>query len=167
METKNIIQQGTTAKYAVSIRRESFDSDTDDFAVRLAWGLMGKSMTITKADMTPVKDGRWLLDFKTDDMVGAVTAATMISVSDPDIEGGTMQEVDRQVIAFVVTTPNPRLLMCPGDDGEHCVTFERVTEPDLGEKYQYLRDVKGRRLVTADNHYLLVLTEREEDNINQ
>lgn len=158
MEAKNIIQQGTTAKYAVSISREGFDSDTDDFAVRLSWGLMGKSVTIAKSDMTPVKDGRWLLDFTTDQMVGAVTAATMISVSDPDIKGGTMQEADRQVIAFVVTTPNPRLLMCPDGEDGHCVTFERITEPDLSEEYQYLRDSKGRRLVTADNQYLLVLT---------
>lgn len=164
MDNKNIIQQGTQAKYALTISREGFNEATDQFAVRLSWGMMGRSMTVTKDEMQPIKDGRWMLTFKTDGMVGAVTAATMLSVPDTDLPGGTMQEVDRQHIGFVVTSPCPRLMMCPKccDQTEHGVRFERITEPGMAAKYLYLRDARGRRLVTADNQYLLVLAERAE-----
>lgn len=160
METKNIIQQGTCAKYAIAIEREGFDAATDDFAVRLSWGMMGRSMTITKRQMHPIKDGRWLLTFDTDGMVGAVTAATLLHVPDTDGEDGTLAEVDRQYIAFVVTTPCPRLMTCPKcGEAVNGIIFERISEPGMAEKYRYLRDAKGRRLITADNQYLLVLAE--------
>ncbi len=160
METKDILQQGTIAKYALQIDRDGFSEVTDDFAVRLSWGMQGQSVTITKADMQPIKDGRWLLTFDTTPMLGPVTAATMLQVPDTDMEGGTMQEVDRQYIAVVTASPCPRYMTCPKcDPPAHGVTFERILDPGIVERYRYLCDSKGRRLTTADNQYLLVMNE--------
>lgn len=166
METKNIIQQGTVAKYAIQIDREGFSEATDDFAVRLSWGMRGRSMTISKEQMQPVKDGRWLFTFDTTGMIGRITAATMLQVPDTDMAGGSMQEVDRQVIALVTESPCPRYMTCPRcDTPEHGITFERILEPGMAEKYRYLCDAKGRRLLTADNEYILVLAEQRNNDI--
>ena len=131
MNTKNIIQRGTEPKYLIEIDREGFDMSTDDFAVRLSYGMQGGSITITKSDMRQGIDGKWLMCFSTDDMVGAVTASCMIQVPDNDIPGGTMAEVDRQILCFVASTPNPHLIMYDEDTKDHIVHYTRTTEPNV------------------------------------
>ena len=52
MTTKNIIQRGDIAKYQITIRRDDFDMQNDDFTVTLKWGIASPaSMKIVKADM--------------------------------------------------------------------------------------------------------------------
>lgn len=157
MNVNDIIQQGTMAKYAVSISYDGFDADTDDFAVTLLWGMRGSKLTISKSDMRDIKDGRWLMAFDTTEMTGPVTAIMMAQIPDSDISGDLLQEVDRQVISFVVSTPNPRLLTCPAESTEQAVTYERITEPGVADNYRYLRDSNQNRIRTANGDFILVV----------
>lgn len=162
MNANNILQQGTELKYHVSIVREGFDMETDDFSVTLSWGIPQQSLTINKSDMQMGGDSQWLMSFSTANMLGAITAACSVRNVDSDEEDGVLTEVDRQVIAFIVNTPNPQLLVLPSDSESAQVTYERVTTPGSVSMYKYLCDANHLRLRTADGKYMAVLNEDYE-----
>ncbi|MBR2775773.1 MAG: hypothetical protein IKD75_01480 [Prevotella sp.] len=153
MKANDIIQQGTDAKYAISI--SGFNMAADAFDVTLSWGMSGGMTAIRKQDMIQGADGRWYFKFPTSGIIGFVTAECRYNVPDSDYAGGIRMECDRQTLCFVAVTPNPHLLCCPPDAGG-AVTYERTMDGNIGD-YDLLTDRNGLLLRTADGKYLAVL----------
>ena len=137
MTEKDIIQQGETVKYIVTSRNPNFNIEDDDFRVELIYGMMGKKLVIQKSEMAPSPGSEYIMQFSTKDMVGKVVARTVFYVHDADINpDGEREEVDEQVICFVVTTPCPTFLNCQKCSSEgHDIHFERTEEPDIAAMY--------------------------------
>jgi len=137
MTENDIIQQGEKVKYIVTSRNPNFNIEEDDFRVELIYGMMGKKLVIQKSEMAPSPGSEYIMQFSTSGMVGKVTARTVFYVHDADIDpDGEREEVDEQVICFVVTTPCPTFLNCQkcSSDG-HDIHFERTEEPDIAAMY--------------------------------
>ena len=152
MKANDIIYQGTEVKYAISI--DGLNMAADPFEVTLTWGMMGKTLTLRKQDMTEGADGMWYFMFPTDRMVGVVIAECRYDVPDTDFADGFRRETDRQALCFVAATSRPQLVCCPSDDG-HTVHYERTMEGNLGD-FDLLTDKNGLLLLTADGKYLAV-----------
>lgn len=178
MDEKNIIQQGEMVKYIITSRNPHFDIEENDFYVELLYGRMGKKITIKKSDMLYGTGGEYLMQFSTKDMIGKVTARTVFFVNDADIDpNGEREEVDEQVIAFVVTTPCPKFINCPKcSDNDHSIRFERTEEPDIMAMYlrlcvtEIITPESGgepypiyRPLITRNDEYIYVLREAVDD----
>jgi hypothetical protein len=177
MDAKNIIQQGELVKYIITSRNPNFNIEEDDFTVELIYGMLGRKLVIPKSEMVYGTDGEYLMQFSTAGMVGKVTARMTFYVHDTDVNpDGERQEVDEQVIAFVVTTPCPTLIHCPtcSSDG-HDVHYERTEESDIAAKYLRLVATETvtpehgepytiyRPLITKNDEYLYVLREKAEE----
>lgn len=137
MTENDIIQQGEKVKYIVTSRNPNFNIEEDDFRVELIYGMMGKKLVIQKSEMAPSPGSEYIMQFSTSGMVGKVVARTVFYVHDADIDpDGEREEVDEQVICFVVTTPCPTFLNCPKCSSEgHDIHFERTEEPDIAAMY--------------------------------
>ena len=174
MSENDIIQQGEKVKYIVTSRNHNFNIEEDDFRVELIYGMMGKKLVIQKSDMLYGTDGEYIMQFSTSGMVGKVVARTVFYVHDTDIDpDGEREEVDEQVICFVVTTPCPVLLNCPKCSSEgHDIHFERTEEPDIAAMYlrlcvtEIVTPESGgepypiyRPLITRNDEYIYVLRE--------
>ncbi len=157
MDSTMIIQQGELAKYKITFTRADFDPEQRDFYIELHYGMMGEMFKIEKSNFEKISDMLWLFSFDTSKMVGKVVARLVLSLNDGDVSDNSRQEVDEQVIAFVVTTPCPRFLTCPACTGTHDVTYERTEDSGILTNYNQLKDVYGRALVTSDNKYIFVL----------
>ena len=158
MDTKKIIQQGEEAKVMITITRTGFVMNDDDFKVKLMWGLMGQSMTITKDQMFSNDRDEWFFIFDTSPMIGPVTAECTYYVPDGDYPDGLRTVVDRQYLCFVVSSPLPKFICCPATTPTTgTVSYEFTNESDVAELYAYLLDSQGRNLVTAENERLMVL----------
>lgn len=158
MDTKKIVQQGEEKKCKITITRTGFVMNDDDFKVKLMWGLMGQSMTITKDQMFSNDRDEWFFIFDTSPMIGPVTAECTYYVPDNDYPDGLRTEVNRQFLCFVVTSPLPKFICCPALPATTgTVSYEFTDESDVAELYAYLLDSQGRNLVTAENERLMVL----------
>lgn len=158
MDTKKIVQQGEEKKCKITITRTGFVMNDDDFKVKLMWGLMGQSMTITKDQMFSNDRDEWFFIFDTSPMIGPVTAECTYYVPDGDYPDGLRTEVNRQFLCFVVTSPLPKFICCPAlPSTTGTVSYEFTDESDVAELYAYLLDSQGRNLVTAENERLMVL----------
>ena len=180
MDPKNIVQQGEMLKYIITSQNPNFNMEEDDFYVELIYGMMGKKLVIPKSDMIYGTDGEYIMSFSTDGMVGKVTARMVWQAHDTDIAPHNQrQEVDVQIIAFVVTTPNPQLLICPkvSSDGND-VRYELTDKPDIAAMYLRLVATETvipehgepytiyRPLITRNDEYLYVLREAA-DNLQE
>lgn len=149
MNTKNIIQQGESAKYQIIISGEGFSMRENDFSVRLYWGMQGKTIDIAKEDMLQDEDGRFYIQFETSKMSGLVKAETTYNMPDPDFADGVRPEIERQPLCFV--NPSSKLPMYGGAgdgyifDGNH-VTFIRTSASGVKSLYFMLRDIIGKYL---------------------
>ena len=174
MSENDIIQQGEKVKYIVTSRNHNFNIEEDDFRVELIYGMMGKKLVIQKSDMLYGTDGEYIMQFSTSGMVGKVVARTVYYVHDTDIDpDDEREEVDEQVICFVVGTPCPVLLNCPKCSSEgHDIHFERTEEPDIAAMYlrlcvtEIVTPESGgepypiyRPLITRNDEYIYVLRE--------
>lgn len=174
MSENDIIQQGKKVKYIVTSRNHNFNIEEDDFRVELIYGMMGKKLVIQKSDMMYGTDGEYIMQFSTSGMVGKVVARTVYYVHDTDIDpDGEREEVDEQIICFVVSTPCPVLLNCPKCSSEdHDIHFERTEEPDIAAMYlrlcvtEIVTPESGgepypiyRPLITRNDEYIYVLRE--------
>ena len=174
MSENDIIQQGEKVKYIVTSRNHNFNIEEDDFRVELNYGMMGKKLVIQKSDMLYGTDGEYIMQFSTSGMVGKVVARTVYYVHDTDIDpDGEREEVDEQIICFVVSTPCPVLLNCPKCSSEgHDIHFERTEEPDIAAMYlrlcvtEIVTPESGgepypiyRPLITRNDEYIYVLRE--------
>lgn len=139
MDAKNIVQQGEKLKYIVTSRNPNFDMEEDDFYVEILYGMMGKKLVIPKSEFKYGTGGEFILMFSTDGMVGKITARMVWQCHDTDSDPDNQrQEVDEQIIAFVVTSPCPQLLICPACTGDHDVNYERTDAPDIASMYMRL-----------------------------
>ena len=174
MSENDIIPQGKKVKYIVTSRNHNFNIEEDDFRVELIYGMMGKKLVIQKSDMMYGTDGEYIMQFSTSGMVGKVVARTVYYVHDTDIDpDGEREEVDEQIICFVVSTPCPVLLNCPKCSSEgHDIHFERTEEPDIAAMYlrlcvtEIVTPESGgepypiyRPLITRNDEYIYVLRE--------
>lgn len=171
--TLNIFQQGDKAKFIITSRNPNLDLEVCDFYVELHYGLLGQKTVIQKADMLYGTDGEYVMIMDTTPMVGKVTARFVWYAIDTDCDpDNRRQEVDLQIIGFVVTTPNPKLFICPATDDEgHDVNYELTTESDIAAKYVRLVATEQvipdhgdpytiyRPLITIHDEYLYVLRE--------
>lgn len=158
MDTKKIVQQGEEKKVQITITRTGFVMNDDDFKVKLSWGLMGQSMTITKDQMFSNDSDEWFFVFDSSPMIGPVTAECTYYVPDSDYPDGLRTEVNRQFLCFVVTSPLPKFICCPAlPESTGTVSYEFTDESDIAQLYAYLLDSQGRNLVTAENEYFMVL----------
>ena len=174
MSENDIIQQGEKVKYMFTSRNHNFNIEEDDFRVELIYGMMGKKLVIQKSDMLYGTDGEYIMQFSTSGMVGKVVARTVFYVHDTDIDpDGEREDVDEQVICFVVSNPCPVLLNCPKCSSEgHDIHFERTEEPDIAAMYlrlcvtEIVTPESGgepypiyRPLITRNDEYIYVLRE--------
>jgi hypothetical protein len=123
--------------------------------------------------MEPSPGSEYIMQFSTKDMVGKVVARTVFYVHDADINpDGEREEVDEQVICFVVTTPCPTFLNCPKCSSEgHDVNYEWTDEPDIAAKYLRLVATETvtpehgepyiiyRPIITKNDEYIYALRE--------
>lgn len=156
MDAKNIIQQGERAKYFVASNKWNFNFEENSFYLEILYGMFGQKITIPKSQFQYLND-HWVFSFPTTDMVGPVKARLVMEIFDPDCPDDVRQEVDEQFIAFVVTTPCPKLISCPCSGEEHDIVYERTEQSDIAERYARLADKNGRRFRTSDGGYLFVL----------
>ena len=176
MDAKNIVQQGEKLKYIVTSQNPNFNMETCDFYVELHYGMMGKKLTIQKSEFLYGTGGEYVLMFSTEGMVGKVTARMVWQCHDTDsAPDNERQEVDEQIIAFVVTNPCPQLLICPKCSSEgHDVRYERTEEPDIADMYVRLVSTENivpehgepytihRAFITRNDEYLYATREAAE-----
>lgn len=155
-ELSKIVEQGEEVKYKITISRQGFNMNEDDFQVRLKYGMMNKELLITKEDMVSSENDEWYFMFSTAGMVGRVKAECSFFVPDTDYADGYRTEVDLQTICIVITHPLPARICVPIGQGDGTVTYERTEESDVAELYAYLTDNRGAYLLTADNERLMV-----------
>lgn len=119
---KNIIQQGSVAKWHISIDRVGFDMDSDDFSVTLSCGIYPvKEQVVTKSQMGQDDDG-YYFTFDSLSVLGKITATCEYSVTDTD--GRERKIVDRQIIGFVVNHACPQFQCCCTCSSDNNVTYE-------------------------------------------
>jgi hypothetical protein len=160
METKDIIQQGERAKYIVKSMRRDFDFEFNNFTLEIRFGLMSKKITIPKSQFQHLT-GRWVFSFSTDHIVGPVVAKLIMEIPDPDCPGNIRQEIDEQVIAFIITHPNPQFFKCPHIESAQQIIYTRTEISNIDELYVRLCDNSGIPLKTSDNEYMYALKKRQ------
>lgn len=156
----NIIEQGEEVKYKVTISHQGFNMNQNDFQIRLKYGMLGKSLLITKDEMISNSRDEWYFMFSTDEMVGRIKAECTLFIPDTDYADGFRTEVDLQTLCTVITHPLPARICIPSGEGDGVVTYERTEESDVAELYAYLTAANGARLLTADGEYLMALKRR-------
>lgn len=173
----SIIQQGTKVKYIVTSVNQTLDMEACDYYVEILYGMMGKKVVIPKSEFLYGTGGEFVMQFDTTGMVGKVTARMVWQQHDTDSDpNNERQHVDEQIIGFVVSTPNPQLLVCPKVDGDgHDVRYELTDEPDIAAMYLRLVATETvipehgepytiyRPLITRNDEYIYVLREKADD----
>lgn len=172
MELK-VFQQGDVAKCIITSRNYNLDMEACDFYVELIYGMRANKIVIQKADMLYGTDGEFVMVVDTSNMIGKITARFVWYAIDTDIDpDNRRQEVDEQVIAFVVTDPCPQFFTCPKCGGEgNDVNYEWTDEPDIAAKYLRLVATETvtpehgepyiiyRPLITKNDEYIYALRE--------
>ena len=162
MDTKNIIQEGTLAKYLITFDDKGlFDPATMDFRLELVWGYRQTTKVIQKSEMIEGSGG-YLFELDTTGIIGKVKVKCVMIYQDADVAGSERPEVDEQWLCFVTSNPCPNVICCPKCDGTHPVAYARMDESDIGEKYVRLVDLYDRPLLTSDGEYLYALREIAE-----
>lgn len=157
INSKNIIQQGETAKYQVIIEHPGFSMTDGDFEIVLSWGMRGETLSIPKSEMIQNEGGETFFSFPTKQMVGRVEAACRYWVPDTDMTDDAAEHVERQPLCWVITDAKLPTGTDPGlYKGEH-VSYVRRTSTGLRSLYNVLRDVTGAWLRDANGLILRAL----------
>ena len=173
----NIIQQGSKVKYIVTSQNHTFDMEACDFRVEILYGRMGKKVIIPKSEFLYGTGGEFVMQVDTTEMVGRLVARMVWQQHDTDSDPyNERQHVDEQIIGFVVSTPNPQLLVCPKVDSDgHYVRYELTDEPDIAAMYLRLVATETvipehgesytiyRPLITRNDEYIYVLREAADN----
>lgn len=155
MDSTRIIQQGEIAKFRIEIT--DFDMASNDFKVELIYGYDRKVVEIDKSDMAD-SGSTFYFSFDSSEMVGRVTARCTWYFEDTDVHGSVREKVEEQYLCFIVTTPCPQFLTCPScDTTNQLVTYTRIEQSSIADRYQRLADVYGRPILTVDSEYIYVL----------
>jgi hypothetical protein len=134
----------------VTSNRQDFDFGVNDYHLEIIYGMMGAKITIEKTDFQKLDD-YWVFSFPTDNIVGKVLARLVMQIGD-------RQEVDEQYIGVVISTPCHQFFRCPKCESVgHDVTYERIEESDIGDKYAMLCDCNGVPIMTSDDEYICVI----------
>ena len=162
---KNIIQQGTIAKWRVSINRADFDMAEDDFSVTLSCGIYPhKEVVIDKSDME-VDGDAYMFTFDSLSVLGKINATCTFIVSAND--GSTRKIVDRQVIGFVVNHACPQFQGCCSCESSD-VTYELVAAEGhtilYGSGLQYTDATQTKVAQKVEGDYDVVV-KADEDKI--
>ena len=164
MTERDIFVAGEEAKYFVNIDMEGFSMTDNDFQVELLWGMSGKTMTLTKQDMTADTSGKYFFSFPTKGMIGEVTARCTWQVPDTDEIDSERTKVDEQILCFVVQTPCPKFISCQKCAATGFVAYQRTEESSIASMYQQLCTALGQPIVSDDDLYFYVLTSAENNN---
>lgn len=173
MAELNIFQRGDKAKFIITSQNVNLNMETCDFYVELIYGMRGNKIVIQKSEMLYGTDGEYVMIFSTSKMIGKITARFVWYCIDTDVDpDNRRQEVDEQVIGFVVDTPCPQFISCPKCSSVgHDVRYELTDEPDIAAKYLRLCVTETvipehgdpypiyRPLVTRNDEYIYVLRE--------
>ena len=161
VNVKRIVERGAEVKYKIEIQREGFVMDTDNFELKLSWGLMDQHLIIKKSQMLTNEAGEWFFTFTvSDEMVGRLMVECSYDVPDDDYHDGFRTEVNRQCLALVIDHPLPPRICIPGAPvSGNNVIYTQIYQSDVAELYDYLTDRRGNKLVTSDGYYLLALNE--------
>ena len=108
----DFISRGSEAKYRLEITTEDFNMGTDDFGVRLLWGLRGQTLAIEKSAMTVNGSGEWFFTFDTTEMFGQVRVVCWCMVHDGDTGTLMRQESDAVLLCLIRAKD-----ACSVDDG--------------------------------------------------
>lgn len=179
MAELNILQQGDVKKFIITSRNPILDMEACDFYVEQIYGTRNKKVVVQKSEMLYGTDGEYIMILDTTKMIGKVTFRFVWYAIDTDIDpDNRRQEVDEQVVVFVVDTPNPKLFCVPTSSVDHDVNYEMTDESDIAAKYLRLcstdivRPDHGepytiyRPLVTRNDEYLYVLREAIDELAN-
>ena len=173
MAELNIFQQGDKVKFIVTSQNKHLDMEACDFFVEIIYGMRRDKVIIQKKDFLYGTDGEYVMIFDTSKMVGKLVSRFVRYAIDTDCDpNNRRQEVDEQVIGFVVDTPCPQLISCPKCSSVgHDVRYELTDEPDIAAKYLRLVATENvvpekgdpytiyRPLVTRNDEYIYVLRE--------
>ena len=173
MAELNIVQRGDKAKFIITSQNVNLNMETCDFYVELIYGMRADKIVIQKSEMLYGTDGEYVMIFSTEKMIGKITARFVWYCIDTDVDpDNRRQEVDEQIIGFVVDTPCPHLISCPKCSSiGHDVRYELTDEPDIAAKYLRLCVTETvipehgdpypiyRPIVTRNDEYIYVLRE--------
>ena len=173
MADLNIFQKGDKVKFIITSQNPNLDMEVCDFYVEQIYGQRQNKVVVQKSEMLYGTDGEYIMVLDTTKMIGKVTFRFVWWAIDTDIDpNNRRQEVDEQVVVFVVDTPCPQLISCPKCSSvEHDVRYELTDEPDIAAKYLRLCVTETvipehgdpypiyRPLVTRNDEYLYVLRE--------
>lgn len=170
MAELNILQQGDVKKFIITSRNPILDMEACDFYVEHIYGTRNKKVVVKKSEMLYGTDGEYVMVLDTAKMIGKVTFRFVWWAIDTDIDpDNRRQEVDEQVVVFVVDTPNPKLFCVPTSSGDHDVRYQMTDEPDIAAKYLRLCATETvipdhgdpypiyRPLITKNDEYIYVL----------
>ena len=170
MAELNILQQGDVKKFIITSRNQILDMEACDFYVEQIYGTRNKKVVVKKSEMLYGTDGEYVMVLDTAKMIGKVTFRFVWYAIDTDIDpDNRRQEVDEQVVVFVVDTPNPKLFCVPTGSGDHDVRYQMTDEPDIAAKYLRLCATETvipdhgdpypiyRPLITKNDEYIYVL----------
>ena len=153
MNTKNIIQQGESAKFQIVIVREGFSMIDNDFRVRLYWGMRGQHLDIAKKDMLQDEDGRFFIQFDTKNMSGLIKIETIYDIPDTDFDDEVRPEIERQPLCYINPVDKLPVYGGAGDgyisQGNH-VSFTRTSASGVKSLYFILRDILGKFLKDSE-----------------
>jgi hypothetical protein len=178
MAELNVVQQGERVKFIVTSQNPNFDLETCDFYVEIIYGMRRNKRTIEKSEFLYGTGGEFVMMFDTAGMIGKITARMVWQAHDTDSEpGNERQEVDEQVILFVVDTPCPKFFSCPSCSGEgRDVRYELTEESDIAAMFMRLCStdaiipdhgepyIVNRPFVSKNDEYLYVRREILENN---
>lgn len=156
MDSTKIIPQGEEAKFLIDIEHEGFDEGSDNFDVKLSWGLSGQSLTIKKSEMVQGDENTYIFVFDSTNMLGRVTAECRYYIPDDNYPDGYRTEVDRQILCIVTPVAAPKYVFCPVDTAEHDVTYTRIQTASVEITYSMLTTKYNEPLVTVDDQYIYV-----------
>lgn len=170
MAELNILQRGDKKKFIITSRNPHLDMEACDFYVEQIYGMRQNKVVVQKKDMLYGTDGEYVMILDTSKMIGKVTFRFVWWAIDTDINPSQRRkEVDDQVVAFVVNTPNPKLFCCPASSDDHDVYYQMTDEPDIAAKYLRLCATETvipdhgdpypiyRPLITKNDEYIYVL----------
>ena len=176
MAELNILQRGDKKKFIITSINQNLDMEACDFYVEQIYGQRQNKVVVQKSEMLYGTVGEYIMVLDTTKMIGKVTFRFVWWAIDADIDpNNRRQEVDEQVVVFVVDTPNPKLFCCPTISGDHDVNYEMTDEPDIAAKYLRLCATETvisdhgdpypiySPLITKNNEYLYVLREHAEE----
>ena len=156
MDCNFILQQGSEGKYRITFNGPDFHPDVDDFKVVLSWGFRKQSVTIEKSQMEQDYEGKWFFVFDSSEMLGQVMATCTYYMPDGDQGDGIFERTDRQLLCFVTTNPQPKLLCVKANQCGRWVSYERILSPDEELAYQYLTTSNGEYVTTVNDENLVV-----------